>query len=119
MRGTICNALPWVALVLTLLGMRDWDPVIPVGLLTVIALAWAVNWLVHHNSLPWSRYLRILFWALVVGLIIAIPELRASFEEAVRGLLSLQSSTLIVLALITLIAWAVLCLARPAPQPHS
>ena len=119
MRGTICNALPWLALVLTLLGMRDWDPVIPVSLLAVVALAWVINWLVHHISLPWARYLRILFWVFVVGAIIVIPELRASFEEALRGLLSLQSSTLIVFSLVTLIAWAVICLARPTTQSNS
>jgi hypothetical protein len=118
-RETICTALPWLALILTLLGMRDWDPIIPVGLLAVIALVWAINWLVHHISPPWARYLHILFWALIVGLIIAIPELRASFEEAVRGLLSLQSSTLIVLALATLIVWGVLCLARTAAPSNS
>jgi hypothetical protein len=118
-RGTICNALPWLALVLTLLGMRDWDPVIPVGLLAVIALAWVINWLVHHLPLRWLRYLRYLIWVIIVGAIIVIPELRAAFEEFVRSLLSLQSSTLIVLALVILIAWAVLCLARPAQQTRS
>jgi hypothetical protein len=118
-RETICNALPWVALVLTLLGMRDWDPAIPGSLAILILLVWVINWLAHHISLPWSRYLRILFWVFVVGAIIVIPELRASFEEAVRGLLALQSSTLIVLALVTLIIWAVMCLSRPAPQTHS
>jgi hypothetical protein len=56
---------------------------------------------------------------LLVGAIIVIPELRAAFEEAVTSLLSLQSSTLLVLALVTLIVWAVMCLARPAAQPHS
>ena len=119
MRDIICTALPWVALILTLLGMRDWDPIIPVGLLAVIALAWSINWLVHHIPLRWLRYLRSLFWVFVVGAIIVVPELRAAFEEFVRSLLSLQSSTLIVLALVILIAWAVLCLARPAQQTRS
>ena len=119
MRGTICNALPWLALILALLGMRDWDPAIPGSLSILILLVWVINWLVRHISLPWSRYLRILFWVLLVGAIIVIPELRAAFEEAVISLLSLQSSTLIVLALVTLIVWAVMCLARPAAQPHS
>ena len=118
MRGTICNALPWLALILALLGMRDWDPAIPGSLSILILLVWVINWLVHHISLPWSRYLRILSWVFV-GAIIVIPELRAAFEEAVISLLSLQSSTLIVLALVTLIIWGVMCLARPAAQSHS
>ena len=118
-RDIICTALPWLALILTLLGMRDWDPIIPVSLLIVIFLFWSINWLVHHIPLRWLRYLRILPWVLLVGAIIVIPELRAAFEEAVRSLLSLQSSTLIVLALVTLIVWAVMCLARPARQTHS
>jgi hypothetical protein len=118
-RETICNALPWLALILTLLGMRDWDPIIPVGLLAVIFLFWAINWLIHHLPLRWLRYLRYLIWVIIVGVIIVVPELRAAFEEFMRSLLSLHSSTLIVLALVTLIVWAVMCLTRPAAQPHS
>ena len=119
MREFICTALPWLALILALLGMRDWDPAIPASLAILILLFWAINWLIHYISLRWPRYVRILFWVLVIGIIIIIPELRASFEEAVRGLLSLQSSTLIVLALVTLIVWAVICLARPARQSNA
>jgi hypothetical protein len=118
-RDTICIVLPWLALIFALLGMRDSDPAIPVSLLALIFLFWAINWLAHHISLPWRRYLRILFWVLVVSIIIIVPELRTAFEEFVRSLLSLQSSTLIVLALAILIVWAVLCLARPAAQSNS
>ena len=118
-RDIICTALPWLALILALLGMRDLDPAIPVSSLILIFLFWAVNWLVHYISLRWPRYLRILIWVLVVGAIVVIPELRASFEEVVRSLISLQPNTLIVLALVTLIVWAVMCLTRPAAQPHS
>ena len=119
MRDILCTVLPWLALLFALLGMRDLDPAIPVGLLLLIFLVWAINWLVHHISLPWRRFLRILFWVLIVGAIVVVPELRAAFEEAVRSLISLQSGTLVVLALVTLIVWAVICLTQPAPQSHS
>lgn len=119
MRDTICTILPWLALIFALLGMRDWDPAIPVGLLFLIFLFWAVNWLVHYISLRWPRYVRILFWVIVVGIIAVVPALRTSFEEVVSGLFSLQSSTLIVLSLVTLIVWAVIGLARPAAQSNS
>jgi hypothetical protein len=118
-RDIICTVLPWLALLFALLGMRDLNPAIPVGMLTLILLVWAIRWQVHHIPLRWLRYLRSLFWVFVVGAIIVVPELRAAFEEFVRSLLSLQSSTLIVLALVILIAWAVLCLARPAQQTRS
>jgi hypothetical protein len=118
-RELICTILPWLALLLALLGMRDWDPAIPVSLLILIFLLWAINWLAHHISLRWRRYLRYLFLVLVAGIIIAIPELRAAFEATGNDLLSLQSGTLIVLSIVTLIVWAVLCLARPAQQPNS
>ena len=119
MRDTISTVLPWLALGFALLGLRDLDPAIPVSLLALIFLFWAINWLAHHISLPWRRYLRILFWAFIVGAFIVVPWLRASLEEVVRGLLSLQSSTLIVLALATLIVWGVLYLTRPAARTHS
>ena len=119
MRPLICTILPWLALVFALLGMREWDPAIPVSLLILIFLFWAINWLVHHISLRWLRYLRIVFWAVVIGAFIVVPELRALFEDVVKGLLSLQSSTLIVLSIVTLIIWAVMCLARPVQQPSA
>ena len=118
LRDLICTVLPWLALGFALLGMRDLDPAIPVSLLALIFLFWAINWLAHHISLPWRRYLRILFWVLILVAIIVIPELRTAFEEVVRSLLSLQSSMLIVLALVTLVVWAVICLARPAAQSN-
>jgi hypothetical protein len=118
-RDTICIALPWLALILTLLGMRDWPPAIPISLLALILLFWVINWLAHHITPPWARFLRILLLALIVGAFIVVPWLRASLEEVVRGLLSLKSSTLIVLSLVTLIFWAVLCVARPAAQSNS
>jgi hypothetical protein len=111
-RDIIGTALPWIALLFVLLGMRDWDPAIPISLLILIFLFWAINWLVHHISLRWLRYLRIVFWVAVFGAGIAVPELRALFEDVVKGLLTLQSSTLIILSIITLIAWA-------AQQPNS
>jgi hypothetical protein len=118
-RDTICFALPWLALILALLGMRDWDRAIPASLVFLILLFWAINWLLHHIPLRWLRYLRYLMWAVIVGAIVVVPELRTAFEEFLRSLLSLQSSTLIVLALATLIVWAVMCLARPAAQSNS
>jgi hypothetical protein len=118
-RGIICTALPWLALILTLLGMRDWDRAFPASLLALIFLVWAINWLARHVSSPDARYLRILLWGLIVGAFVVVPWLRASVEELVRGLLSLQSSTLIVLALVILIVWAVVCLTRPAAQSSS
>jgi hypothetical protein len=116
-RGLICTVLPWLALVFALLGMREWDPAIPVSMLILIFLFWAINWLVHHISLRWRRYLRIAFWMAVIGAFIVVPELRALFKDVTEGLLSLQSSTLIVLSLVTLIAWGVMCLSRPVQQP--
>jgi hypothetical protein len=99
--------------------MRDWDPAIPVSLLILIFLFWAINWLAHHISLRWRRYLRYLLWMLFVGVIIAVPELRAMFEDLVHGVLSLESATLIVLSLVSLIAWAVLDLSQPAQHINS
>ena len=119
LRDLIRTVLPWLALILALLGMRDWPPAIPVSLLALILLVWAINWLAHHISPAWSRLLRTLFWVLIVGAFVVVPWLRASVEELVSGLLSLQSSKLIVLSLITLIVWAVICLTRPAQQTHS
>ncbi len=119
MKDTIYTALPWLALGFALLGIRDLDPAIPVSLLALIFLFWAINWLAHHVSLPWRRYLRTLFWVLIIGTIIAVPELRTAFQELVGSLIALQSSTLIVLALATLIVWGVLCLTRPAAKSSS
>ncbi len=119
MRDTICTALRWLSLILALLGMRDWPPAIPISLLALILLVWVSNRLAHHITPPWATFLRILFWALIVGAFIVVPWLRASLEEAVRGLLSLQSSTLIVLSLATLIVWVVMFVARPATQTNS
>ncbi len=99
--------------------MRDWDPAIPVSLLILVFLFWAINWLLHHISPRWLRYLRILFWFAVAAVILAVPELRAVFKDVVEGLLSLQSSTLIVFSLVILVVWAVMCLARPASQSTS
>jgi hypothetical protein len=118
-REIICTLLPWLALILALLGMRGLDPVIPISLLILIFLFWAINWLTHHISFRWLRYLRTLFWVAVAIAIIVVPELRALFEDVLTGLLSLESSTLIVLSLVTLIAWGVIGLSRPARQPHS
>ena len=119
MREIICAILPWLALILALLGMRDWDPAIPISLLILIFLFWAINWLAHHISQRWLRYLRVLFLVAIVIAVIVVPELRALFEDVITGLLSLQSSTLIVLSLVTLITWGVICLSRPARQPNS
>ena len=119
LRDLICTVLPWLALLFALLGMRDLDPAIPVLMLAVIFLVWAINWVAHHITPPWARLLRILFWVVIVGAFIVVPFLRASVEELVGGLLSLQSGTLIVLSLVTLIVWVVLCLARPAAQSNS
>ncbi len=119
MRDTICFALPWVALILTLLGMREWDRAIPTSLLILIALLWGINWLVHHIPLRWLRYLRNLIWVIIIGAIIVVPELRAAFEEIVRSLLALQPNILIVFGLVILIVWAVMCVARPAAQSNS
>ena len=94
--------------------MRDWDPAIPVSLLILIFLFWAINWLLHHISLRWLRYLRYLFWISVVGAIIVVPELRALFADVI----SLESGTLIVLSLVTLISWGVMCLSRPVQQSN-
>ncbi len=119
MRDTICNALPWLALIFALLGMRDLDPHIPASLVILIGICWATNWLVHHIPLRWLRYLRYLFWVVIVGAIIVIPELRTAFEEIVRSLLALQPNILIVFALVILIVWVVMCVARPATQTNS
>jgi hypothetical protein len=99
--------------------MYEWDPAFPASLLILIALFWAINWLVRHISLRWLRYLRIIFWIVVVGVIIAVPELRALFEDVVFGLLSLESATLLVLSLVTLFVWGVMCLAQPVRQSNS
>src|SRR5262245_50044114 len=115
----LCMALPWLALTLAVLGMRTWDPIIPLSLLILIAVFWAINWLAHHISLRWLRYLRIFFWVGLVIAVIVVPQLRVLFEDVVKGLLSLQSSTLIVLSIVALIAWAIIGLARPARQPNS
>ena len=92
--------------------MREWDPAIPVSLLILIFLFWALNWLVHHISLRWLRYLRYLIWLSVVGAILVVPELRVLFEDVI----SLESGTLIVISLVTLIVWGVMCLSRPVQQ---
>jgi len=118
-RDTICSILPWLALILALLGMRDTDRAIPFSLLLLIFLFWAINWLAHHISFRWLRYLRTLFWVAVAIAIIVVPELRALFEDVVTGLLSLESGTLIVLSLVTLIAWGVMGLSRPARSSNS
>ena len=99
--------------------MRGTDPAIPISLLILIFLLWAINWLAHHISLRWRRYLRVLFLVTMVIAVIVVPELRALFEDVVTGLLSLESSTLIVLSLVTLIAWGVMGLSRPTRRPNS
>ena len=119
MRDTICSILPWLALILALLGMRGTDPAIPISLLILIFLLWAINWLAHHISLRWRRYLRVLFLVTMVIAVIVVPELRALFEDVVTGLLSLESGTLIVLSLVTLIAWGVMGLSRTTRQSNS
>jgi hypothetical protein len=111
--------LPWLALIFALLGMRSWDPVIPISLLFILFAFWAINWLAHHLSLRWLRYLRHLLWVVPLITIIVVPELRALFEELIQDLLLLESGTLIVLSIVTVIAWAVIGLARPKQQPNS
>jgi hypothetical protein len=48
-RDVLYIFLPWAALILALLGMRDWDPSIPISLLMLIFLFWCINWLIHHG----------------------------------------------------------------------
>ncbi len=94
MRTFICGILPGLSLVLALLGMRNWDARIPGALVLLIALFWAINWLLHHVSLRWLRYLRILLWTAVVVAVI------------ITALLNPNSNMLIVFSILTLIVWA-------------
>ncbi len=112
MRDLLRNILPWLALAFALFGMRDADSAFSVSLLILIVLFWAINWLLHHISFRWLRYLRYLLLILIGGAIIIVPELRAVFE----GVIPHEPSTAIVLSIVTLVVWGVMCLARPTQQ---
>jgi hypothetical protein len=111
-----------VFLVLSILcfvaAVRDWDPAITVSVLLIIAAFWAMNWLLHHISLRWLRYLRYGFWVAVVAAIVLVPQLREIVLELgnifLGGLPPFPPERLIVLAIVFLITHAVLCWSRPA-----
>jgi hypothetical protein len=105
------------------MGMREWNPAISSSVLLIIAALWAINWLLHHISPRWARYLRYGLLAISLALIILVPQLRETFfgiVSVVFGALdSLTSARLIALAIVFLVTHAVLCWSRPVVRVNA
>ena len=106
-----------------LFGMKDWPPVISSSVLIIIVALAAINWLLHHISPRWARYLRYGLLAALVAAIILGPDLREIFLWFVNILLdalrNLSAARLIALAIVFLVTHAVLCWSQPAVRANN
>lgn len=118
----ICRfkVFPILAVLCLYFGMSDWDKGISVSVFIILAALWGINWLLHHISPRWARYLRIGLLVIAVAAIVLVPELQEIVRTLINILFSalttLTSPQLIALSILFLIMHAVLCWSRPAPQ---